>query len=105
MKTILLLAALGAHAFLTGSDPADGARIKAPSLVRLQFAQALAPERSGASLRDAAGHAVPVSTAIGGPAITLIPLRLKPGAYQVRWHGEGADHRPHQGRFRFTVVP
>ncbi len=103
----MLLAAAPAfgHARLTASDPADKARVKSPQQIRLTFSETLEPAFSGATLADAAGKTVPAPTAVGGSAITLLPMALRPGAYTVTWHSVGRDTHRMGGRFGFQVVP
>jgi len=104
---VLLLAATPALARVTlaDSDPADGAHIKTPSVIRLHFSQPLAPADSGAALTDAKGSTIPTSLSVGGGGISLLPPRLRPGAYVVTWHGKDAGGHAAKGRIGFTVVP
>lgn len=113
-KTLLLMllaattavcAPAWAHAALKSSEPAANASVKSPSLIRLVFSESLEPAFSGASLSDAAGKTIPVSAAVGGSAITLMPLSLKPGVYKVNWHSVGHDTHRVGGNFTFKVVP
>jgi methionine-rich copper-binding protein CopC len=103
----LLLAAAPAfaHARLTDSTPAANAGVKSPGQIRLHFSETLEPAFSGAVLKDAAGKTVPVSTAVGGAAVTLIVPKLRPGAYAVEWHSVGHDTHRVSGRFAFKVTP
>jgi methionine-rich copper-binding protein CopC len=110
MKKIVLLMMLAAtpafaHARLTASDPASNAKVKSPREIKLTFSETLEPAFSSAALVDAAGKTVPVSKAVGGTAITLLPLALKPGAYKVNWQSVGQDTHRLNGSFGFTVVP
>lgn len=94
-----------AHVKLLDSAPAANARVKSPGLIRLHFSEPLEPALSGAALHDAGGKPVPLSSAIGAGAITLIAPVLPPGAYTVEWHGAGHDAHSVSGHFSFTVVP
>lgn len=94
-----------AHARLTDSAPAAGASIKSSGLIRLHFSEALEPALSGAMLSDAAGKTVPVSTVVGGTAVTLIAPTLRPVPYTVEWQGIGHDTHRISGRFTFKVIP
>ena len=114
MKSILPIVVLAltaapapawAHAKLSSSAPAANSKVKSPSLIRLEFSEKLEPAFSGASLSDAKGKTIPVSAAVGSTTITLMPLGLKPGDYQVTWHGVGHDTHRVTGSFRFTVIP
>jgi methionine-rich copper-binding protein CopC len=110
MKKLVLLMLLAAspalaHAKLIASDPAANAQVKTARLIKLTFSETLEPAFSGAELTDAAGKTVPVSKSVGGGAITLLPLSLKPGAYKVSWHSVGHDTHRISGSFGFKVVP
>jgi copper resistance protein C len=110
MKKIALLMLLAAtpafaHAHLTASDPAANAKVKSPKQIKLTFSETLEPASSSAALTDAAGKTVPVSKAVGGTSITLLPLTLKPGAYKVSWQSVGQDTHRLTGSFGFTVIP
>jgi methionine-rich copper-binding protein CopC len=105
LAMVLAASAAWPHARLASSDPKADAKIKSPSLIKLVFSESLEPAFSGATLSDAAGKAIPVSAAVGATTITLMPLRLKAGAYTVNWHGVGHDTHRVTGRFRFTVIP
>jgi methionine-rich copper-binding protein CopC len=110
VKTLALLMLLAAspalaHAKLIASDPAANAQVKTARLIKLTFSETLEPAFSGADLSDAAGKTVPVSKSVGGAAITLLPLSLKPGAYKVSWHSVGHDTHRVSGSFGFKVVP
>ena len=110
MKRIVLLGLLlatpaFAHARLVSSEPAANAKVKSPGQIKLHFSENLEPAFSSASLTDAAGKTVPVSKSVGGQAITLLPLTLKPGAYKVTWASVGQDTHRLTGSFGFTVIP
>ena len=104
---LLALSALPAFAHIAfqGATVADGAHVKAPGEVRLQFSENLEPGFSSAVLSDAAGKQVAVSRRAGGRAITLQPGGLKPGAYTVSWRGMGHNRHRIKGHIRFNVVP
>jgi methionine-rich copper-binding protein CopC len=103
----LLLAAtpVFAHAMLAASSPADKAAVKSPQQIKLTFSENLEPAFSGAALADASGKAMPVPAAVGGSAITLLPMSLRPGAYTVTWHSVGRDTHRMNGHFTFKVIP
>lgn len=107
LTLLLLLTAtpVFAHAKLTSSNPADGAKVKAPSLIKLEFSEALEPAFSGAELAGPDGKTIKVSTSVGATGITLIPGSLKPGAYAVTWHSVGHDTHRVTGQIHFTVTP
>jgi len=110
MKRIVLLGLLlatpaFAHARLLSSEPAAGAKVKSPGVIKLHFSENLEPAFSSASLIDAGGKTVPVSKSVGSQTITLLPLTLKPGAYKVSWASVGQDTHRVTGSFGFTVIP
>ena len=94
-----------AHIAFQGATIADGARVRHPGDVRLQFSENLEPGFSGAVLSDATGRPVATSRAAGGHAITLPSRDLKPGIYTVSWHGMGHNRHRIKGHIRFNVVP
>lgn len=93
-----------AHIAFQGATVADGATVKDPGDVQLQFSENLEPGLSGAVLSDAAGKPVVAARASGGHAITLKSRGLKPGAYTVSWHGMGHNLHRINGHIRFKVV-
>ena len=107
------LAATGAqaHARLQRSVPAVGAVVKAsPPEIRLQFDDELDDWKSSIALADAQGHAVTIGKTklTGKPAQGLtaaVPVRLKPGAYKVKWQASSADGHETQGSFVFRIQP
>jgi methionine-rich copper-binding protein CopC len=94
-----------AHIAFQGATIADGASVRDPGEVRLQFSENLEPGFSGAVLSDASGKPLATSRARGGHAITLPSRGLKPGAYTVSWHGMGHNRHRIKGSIRFNVVP
>lgn len=107
LALLLLLAASPAfaHARLASSDPAASAKIKAVKTIKLSFSEPLEPAFSGATLSDAAGKPMPVPSSVAGNVITLLPMSLRPGRYQVEWHSVGHDTHRVTGSFSFDVVP
>jgi copper resistance protein C len=98
-----------AHAHMTGSDPAKGAAVKAPSAIHVTFSEAVNPAFTGIALTDAAGHAALLGKpGFDAPKTTLaasVTGPLKPGAYTVKWHAVAADTHRSAGSFTFTVTP
>jgi methionine-rich copper-binding protein CopC len=90
---------------LQSSEPTDGARVGETARITLRFSGALQPALSGARLVGPSGKTVPVATAVGVTAITLLPFQLKPGQYHVDWHSMGQDKSKARGSIAFTVVP
>lgn len=93
-----------AHIAFQGATIADGAQVRDPAEVKLQFSENLEPAFSGAVLSDASGKPVAATHAQGGHAITLPSRGLKPGAYTVSWHGMGHNRHRIAGQLRFSVV-
>lgn len=117
-RIILLAAAVAlvstaahAHARLQRSNPAAGSAIKAsPAEIRLQFDDELDDWKSSIALADAQGHAVAIGKTrlTGRPAQGLaaaVPVRLKPGAYKVKWRASSSDGHETQGSFAFRIQP
>ncbi len=98
-----------AHTRLTSSDPASGAEIKtSPAFVRLTFNEAPTPAFSSIELAGSAG-AVALGPLMADPAsaltlVALVPARLAPGRYTVRWRAAAKDGHPTQGSFTFSIV-
>jgi len=105
LAMLLVAAPAMARVTLADSDPADGAHIKTPAVIRLHFTGGLAPADSGAQLVNAKGVAIPTSTSVGTAGISLLPPRLRPGAYKVTWHGKDGTGHAAKGAIAFTVVP
>ena len=92
---------------LVDADPAEHAGVRTPGVIRLHFSAALSPAESGAELANDKGVAIPVSRAVGANAISLLPPRLRPGGYAVRWHVKAREPgaRTATGVLHFTVTP
>jgi methionine-rich copper-binding protein CopC len=95
-----------AHNSLTGSDPADGARLsRPPATVRLTFLARLDPARTKVAVTGpggvAAGRGRP---AIDGKTVT-VPLRAGPaGRYEVAYEVPSTDGHTLKGKVRFTLT-
>lgn len=109
LLTLTALVALAlpaaARTTLSSSDPAQGAKVGETAKITLHFSGNLLPAQSGAALVGPSGKEIPVASAVGTTAITLLPFRLKPGRYHVDWHSVGQDHSKDKGRLAFTVTP
>lgn len=108
LATLMLALAIApafANIAFQGATIADGASVKDPGEVRLQFSENLEPGLSSAVLSDQAGKPVLAAHARGGHAITLQPKGLKPGTYTVSWRGMGHNLHRIKGQLRFHVVP
>jgi methionine-rich copper-binding protein CopC len=103
LLTLLDMPALGSTK-LRSSEPAEGAQVDETARITLHFSGTLRPELSGAILVGPSGKTVPVATAVGVTAITLLPFHLKPGRYHVDWHSVGQDKSKAKGSIAFTVA-
>lgn len=109
---MLLLAwphAAWAHAHLKRSDPAAGARVAPPTVIRLWFTEAPELVETRVTLVDSAGTVVPLGAverdADGPLALRVrLPAPLAPGSYRVRWSTAAADGHPSNGSFAFAIL-
>jgi copper resistance protein C len=98
-----------AHAAMTKSSPSNGAMLSSPpALIQAWFSDDVTPSGSYLRLYDARNTLI----ASGGvdpkvsshTALRLVPPRLGPGAYLVRWHVVATeDNHVTEGYFRFSV--
>jgi methionine-rich copper-binding protein CopC len=98
-----------AHAGMTKSTPASGAVLtSSPAAIRAWFSEELAARGNTLRLYDAHDKLL----ATGGldskvsqhQGLKLVPPRLGPGTYLVRWHVVAADDNAvTQGYFKFSV--
>src|SRR5436190_1809727 len=98
--------AAGAHSAFLGSTPEPGTRLsRAPLRVTLSFTESLNDRLSKASLVDADGKRVTVSSAVSGKRLAVTPTRrLARGAYRVSWHTVSTeDGHALEGSFSFGV--
>jgi copper transport protein len=100
----------GAHANLSSSDPADGARLAAaPDRVSLTFTETPDPGLSSVLVLDGTGNAVAASPAAPDAAdpntlVVVFPDELPDGAYTVSWHVVSQeDSHPTTGVVAFGV--
>lgn len=97
-----------AHAKLVSAEPpADAVAKVAPQNLDLLFNEKISEKLSGATIKDAAGAAVPASLMLekaGKGLMVMMPRPLKPGVYTVTWHAVASDdgHRT-EGAYTFTV--
>src|SRR5262245_56787499 len=98
-----------AHAQLTGTTPANGARLDAaPAQIVLRFSERVSPVRDGVRLLDASGtirSAEParVDPTAAGQVVLPVPTGLGAGIYTVSWRVVSADSHPIHGAFVFGV--
>lgn len=100
---------VGAHAFLTNSDPAANAIVpSAPSTVTLRFTEPLETSYSRAQLFDQTGAEVTgASSSIGADPNTMtvaMPTGLSNGTYSILWRTlSTVDGHTAQGYLPFTI--
>lgn len=95
----------GAHATLTTSDPAPGARLASPpASVTLTYDEAVSVVADGTKVLDRDGARVDTGVSARDQVVT-IALRpdLAAGGYVVSWRVISADSHPVYGAFTFTV--
>lgn len=93
-----------AHAFLIGSQPADGAQLGlAPAAVVLDFSENLNPTLSEATVRGASGRPV-IARPIAAREIRVDLVTNAPGLYSAQWVAVSLDDgHTTQGSLTFTV--
>lgn len=99
-----------AHARLTRSEPASGARLtKSPTTLRLWFSEAPEIAMTHIALADSMGNAIPMATVEHGDSKLGLQAKiistLSPGRYVVSWKTAAADGHPSEGKFAFVVLP
>ncbi|WP_157963663.1 copper resistance CopC family protein [Actinocorallia populi] len=102
---LLFAAPASAHTALTGSDPADGAEVAAPSQVTLTFNEnvrsariIVRPENSEAEVQRGAARLD------GAKAVQRIKGTLPNGKYTIGYRVISADGHPVTGVLSFTVT-
>ena len=97
----------GAAPALVMTDPAPNANVKAPlSMIHVMFTGPVDPKTSGFEVTKGDGVRVDVGDAMPMGANMLMAMPKTPlpaGTYKVKWHAVGADSKPLQGEFSFTV--
>jgi copper transport protein len=95
-----------AHAALTTTTPADGARVPtAPAEVSLAFNEAVSLGAGYARVLDGTGERVDSGAAEVRDGVLTVPLRpdLPDAGYVVTWRVVSADSHPISGAFSFVV--
>jgi methionine-rich copper-binding protein CopC len=94
-----------AHNSLTGSDPADGARLaRPPATVRLVFLARLDPARTKVTVTGPDGFAAAGRPVIAGKTVT-VPFRAGPaGDYEIGYEVPSSDGHALKGNVRFTLA-
>ncbi len=111
---VLLLAGVfgatpvGAHAYLTASDPPSGALLaRTPAQVTMTFAERLEPSVSRADLYDQTGVLIPATSFTISEPFTMVldvPPDLAKGTYSVVWTSLSTDDgHTASGFISFTV--
>jgi copper resistance protein C len=98
-----------AHAAMTKSAPSNGAMLASPpALIQAWFSDEVTASGSYLRLYDA--HDTLIARGGLDPKVSshtvlrLVPPRLRPGAYLVRWHVVAAeDNHVTEGYFRFSI--
>ena len=92
---------------LTGTDPEANATVAAPvPMIHVMFSAKIDPQASGVEITTADGKPVEVGGVMpmGDSMLMATPKTPLPaGQYTVKWHAMGADSKPLQGEFAFTV--
>jgi methionine-rich copper-binding protein CopC len=94
---------------LVMTDPAPNANVKAPlMMIHVMFNTRVDPKTSGFDVTNDKGSKVDVGEAMlmgtDGKMLMAMPKTPLPaGRYKVKWHAVGADTKPLQGEFSFTV--
>lgn len=94
-----------AHNSLTGSSPADGARLaQAPATVRLTFLATLDPATTKVTVTGPDGSSAGGAPTIAAKVVT-VPFTAGPaGRYTVAYQVASDDGHPVKGQVRFTVT-
>jgi LPXTG-motif cell wall-anchored protein len=108
----LILAALlpastaAAHTELTGSTPADQAKINAPVSVELEFSDPVNASLVQVQVRDAKGvqrqQGAPKTA--GGKVTQKVKANLPAGPYSILYRVVSTDGHPVNGTLTFTVI-
>jgi copper transport protein len=95
-----------AHARLTGSVPADGARVaRPPGAVELVFDEAVEDRLAAATLVDARGRSRPLALRAApnpGRLVFDLPARVPAGRSTIRYRVVSTDGHPLTGAFGFA---
>ncbi|SON56717.1 Copper resistance protein C precursor [Hartmannibacter diazotrophicus] len=98
-----------AHARLESAVPAANATVSAaPTVLALDFSEAIEPSLSGAKVTDSGNHAIATGTpsvADGNDKELLVPIigTLSRGSVHVAWHALALDGHETTGTFQFTI--
>ncbi len=106
---IALLAAVPAfaHSHPTKMSPDKGETVAAPTMVSVEFSEALEPKFSSLTLTDDKDAVVSKVPSVVDPAdakhMTLALPTLAPGVYTVKWVTTALDAHHLEGKYTFTV--
>ncbi|MEO5875562.1 MAG: copper resistance CopC family protein [Streptosporangiaceae bacterium] len=95
-----------AHTELTGSDPADRAKIRSPASVSLEFSDPLQASLVRVQVRNTGDTAVQQGKPKinGGRIEQRLKSNLPAGPYVILYRVVSTDGHPVEGSLRFTVI-
>ena len=106
---VLASAPAFAHPSLLRSEPAAGAKVRAPSVVSLWFSEKIEPVFNKLEIIDAKGaHFEDGKASVAADDSKRLDVRVKPlpaGRYRVHWRASAADTHKIEGSFAFQVQP
>lgn len=107
--SLLLSGQAFAHAHLSSTIPAEGAKVTTPERISVTFSEGLELPFSSLRLTTAAGQPVALGdTALKQNGKTLsapIEKALKAGQYTIEWQVLSTDGHKTEGHYLFTVTP
>jgi LPXTG-motif cell wall-anchored protein len=106
LATLLPATPAFAHTELTGSTPADRAKIKAPTSVELDFSEPVKGSLVQVQVRDAKGvqRQDGVALTVGGKVTQKVKPNLPAGPYSILYRVVSTDGHPVEGTLTFTVI-
>lgn len=96
-----------AHAYLRGSDPAEGATVQSmPATVTLDFNETIRNFEPIVVVTgpDGKNHATGAVSVIGNAVSTAVSTAAPAGVYSMAYRVVSADGHPVEGQVRFSVV-
>src|SRR6266550_3539429 len=109
LALLLCPAPAWAHAHLKRSEPASGARVGSPQIIRLWFSERPEIALTGVSLTNESGNIFSVGAPRPNATDPLevsftVSSSLPAGKYTVRWRAVASDGHPSRGSFAFIVL-
>ena len=96
-----------AHSHPTKMSPDKAETVSAPSVVSVEFSEALEPKFSSLTLTDDKDNVVSKAASVVDPSdakhMTLALPTLAPGVYTVKWVTTALDGHHLEGKYNFTV--